>query len=226
MQRWFVVLILLVCLALIASGAAFRYLSGRALSRGIRGAWCPNISSLEIENAGLRAYVRGFSATSTAFMARDRVRAYVYASYPFGNTQSLEVNLGSADGVRVGMPAVIGDGILAGQVTKVSLRTSSVRLVGSSDWQISVRIGREKIAGLLTGGPVPSLHMISADKRIVVSDVVITADRSLPYGLTVGVVGAVIPKEVGAVFQSANLTLPYEPRDLTELFILLWTPDF
>lgn len=225
MQRWFLALILLICLALGASGAAFRYFSGRVISRGVRGAWCPDVSSLEMENTGLRAYIHGLSSTSTAFVVRDRVLAHVYASYPFGNIQSLEVDRGSANGVRVGMPVVIGDGVLLGQVVKVSLHTSTVRLVGSPDWQISVRIGREKIVGLLTGGHVPSLGMIPADKRIVTGDAVIVADRSLPYGLSLGTIGAVAPNEVGAVFGSASLILPYESRDLTEFFILLWTPD-
>ncbi len=151
--------------------------------------------------------------------------ARVFASYPFNNNVSLGVDRGAGQNVRSLMPAMLGD-VLIGQVTQVSKEHSVIRLVGSPDWEIPVRIGPGKIPGLLQGGPTVRVGMIGGDKHVVPGDRIISASKELPYGLLIGTVESAYPDASGGVFQEAVVRLPYVSADLTEIAIVQWTPDF
>ncbi len=151
--------------------------------------------------------------------------ARVFAAYPFNNSASLAVDRGAGQRVRVMMPAMLGD-VLIGQVVEVSKEHSVVRLVGSPDWEIPVRIGQAKIPGLLQGGPTIRIAMIGGDKHIAPHDRIISASKELPYGLLIGTVESAYPDSSGGIFQEAVVRIPYVSADLTEIAIMQWTPDF
>lgn len=182
------------------------------------------LRALRLENSSLRAEILEISNNITPFKS-DTLAVKVFSSYPFNNKNLLSVNQGREQGVRAGMPVVVGDQILVGQVSQVFKNYSLVKTIFSPDWEIPVRIGEKKVPALLIGGPELKLTMIVNDKPILDGQVVFAAKTDLPYGLKVGEVINVTNDSATGVFKEAGVKLDYDFNDLTDLSVLLWTVD-
>ena len=185
--------------------------------------------ALRIENALLKDQIAALSVASSTYAVTSENastrRVNIYASYPFNNQNIVSVDGGIEQGIQPMMPVTIGGRILVGQVTKTFKNYSLVRTLLSPDWQVAVRIGQHKVPGLLIGGPTVRAAMIANDKKISVGDVVIAASHDMPYGLKIGTIESVHPDTAAGVFQEARVHFDYTLNDLTELTILLWTPE-
>lgn len=195
----------------------------RAVSRLISWNRRVPIDALQAENDALREMV--FACTVQAAAPAQTIRADVYASYPFNNQNVVWIAAGLDEGVRAMMPATIGGAVLVGQVIQAFKHSSAVRTIVSPDWQIPVRVGLRKAPGLLVGGPTVRVSMISATMKIAVGDAIIAASKEMPYGVRVGTVSSVAATTAGGVFQEAVVKLGYDLYNLTELTIMLWTPE-
>ncbi len=217
----------LIAVFFIFSGAGERYRAFLAVSRFLHMGDVLGYEAVRAENAALKAALSSASAVAVAGAYDDAtlIFADVFSAYPFAGRSSVRVSKGSLDGMRVGYPATFGGSVLVGQVTEVKNRTSVVRMVGSPDWQIPVRIGPRKVAGLLMGGTVPRVSMIAADKPVAEGDAIVAASDDLPYGLTIGSVRSVSAESEGGVFKEAAVTFSYDARDIAELAFMIWTPD-
>lgn len=205
-------------------GPAYRYRAFLAATRFFHSGDALDYETMRAENIALR---NTLSAKSSAAALTDKkiFFANVFAEYPFNGRALLRVDKGQAEGMRVGYPATFGGSVLAGQVLSVGNHYSIVRMVGSPDWQIPVRVGPRKVAGLLMGGTVPRVSMLPVDKKIVAGDAIIAASGDLPYGLTIGTVGSISASDSGGVFQEAFVIFSYDARDVAELAFMVWTPD-
>jgi cell shape-determining protein MreC len=208
-------------------GGARRYQLLLSLNRFVRGGDILNYETLRAENTALKSALSlARPAINTAPQKEGAlIFADVFAAYPFTGRSSVRVTKGAIDGMRVGYPATFGGSVLVGQVTEVHNRYSIVRMVGSPEWQIPVRVGPHKVAGLLVGGTIPRISMLAADKSIVVGDVIIAASNDLPYGLVIGTVSSLSTEAMGGVFKDAVVTFSYDARDVAELAFMVWTPD-
>lgn len=208
-------------------GSAGRYRLFLSIARFVRSGQPLDYETLRAENDALKTALVRANAGSPFVSQKDGAILFadVFAAYPWGGQSAVRVDKGRVDGMRVGYPATFGGSVLAGQVTEVHNRYSVVRMVGSPDWQIPVRVGPHKVAGLLVGGTVPRIAMIPADKEVAVGDVVISASNELPYGLTIGAVSVVSPEAEGGVFKEAGVQFPYDARDIAELAFMAWTRD-
>lgn len=149
----------------------------------------------------------------------------VFSSYPFNNKNLLSINVGREQGLKESMPVTLYGHVLIGKVDKVFKNYSLVKTIFSPDWEIPVRIGEKKIPALLVGGPDLNLTMIINDKPIFEGQPIFAADQDLPYGLLIGEVLSVSNDSATGVFKEAAVKLDYNFNELTELSILLWTPD-
>lgn len=217
----------LVAIFFIFSGSGERYKAFLAISRFMHGGDVLGYETLRAENVALKAALAAAESGIGQVNAQNSklIFADVFAVYPFAGRSSVRVTKGSKDGMRVGYPATFGGSVLAGQVTEVQNKYSVVRMVGSPEWQIPVRVGPHKVAGLLMGGTVPRITMIAADKPIAEGDTIITASDDLPYGLIVGTVRSISTESVGGAFKEAIITFSYDARDVAELAFMTWTPD-
>ncbi len=207
------------------AGADARYRLFLSAARFVRGQAVTDYEALRAENAALKTALLAAYSAAPAIQDGKMLFADVFAEYPFTGRSSVRVDKGKQDGMRVGYPATFGGSVLVGQVTEVRSRYSVVRMVGSPDWQIPVRVGPHKVAGLLVGGSVPRISMIAADKAVAAGDEIVAADNGLPYGLTIGTVSSLAPDSTGGVFQEAGIKFPYDARDVAELAFMAWIPD-
>lgn len=149
-----------------------------------------------------------------------------------GNFESdaIEIDRGSDDGIRDGMPVVTSAGLI-GRVTEVASDFSQVRLVEQDDFPIGVRVvGLGEVAlarGQGPGEPLKVTEGLTDQTEIQVGQQVVTSGiqgSSYPPDIVVGVVSEV-------VFDSATLELDVRIRPVADLeslryvTVILWTVD-
>jgi len=128
-----------------------------------------------IENRKLRALVDLESLT-----AFDRVTASIIGSSPSNFDQRVEIDRGSVDGIRVGMPVINSAG-LVGKITNVFPETAIVMLATDPQYHVPVKVVAEVVPTATTSVPdtVPS--------GIDVDDVITTTSTSTSTSTTTSI---------------------------------------
>ncbi len=179
------------------------------------------LTDLRLENQGLRQEIKVLQ-DKLDLKSQPYLTARVYSRYPFDDNQTLIINIGSKDGVKVGWPVLAAENYLLGKIISVKADISEVRTIFSPDWKSEVKIGQGNLPGIeavLAGGRQPTLELIPADAKINLGDEVISASPALPLGLFVGKISEITP-EPAASLQQAKLRTDYDPNKLGKVFII------
>lgn len=176
------------------------------------------LTDLRLENQGLRQEVEDLK-NKLNFKSQPYLTAQVYSRYPFDDNQTLIIDVGSKDGVKVGWPVLAAENYLLGKIIKVKADVSEVRTIFSPDWKNEVKIGQGNIEAVLVGGRQPILDLIPADAKINPGDEIISASPDLPFGLFVGKVSEIIPQSATSL-QRVKLITDYDPNKLVRVFII------
>lgn len=142
------------------------------------------------ENKELRSLL-GFADRT----ALQHVSATIIARSSLDDTGRFLIDRGENDGVTVGMPVVVDEGILIGKVTSVTKENATVTSIAHQDSATAVTIlNVNRTIGLIEGGSGNLLIMsyIPNDQQIEVNNLVVTSglEELIPSGLLVGVVNA------------------------------------
>lgn len=136
------------------------------------------------------------------------------------------INIGSRDGVAVGMPVVSKGAVLIGRVARVSPHLSYVQLINDPASQIAGLLQGERVTGMVNGSVDGSLVMteILPDETVEENEIVITSGLGglLPKGLILGQVESVSYQEAD-LFQEAQLR---PALDFRRLEVVLVITDF
>jgi rod shape-determining protein MreC len=139
---------------------------------------------------------------------------------------TLTLNVGEADSVKLHMP-VVGDGGLVGLIVAVSRHYSIVNVLPNVDFRASAKIQRSRVDGIIAwDGKNLILKNIAKTLDVKAGDVVITSPYSSTYppDIRIGVVSEV--KELpGTLFKSVYVTPSVDFVKLEEVFVLTSTPD-
>ena len=104
------------------------------------------------------------------------------------------LNKGARNGVTIG-DAVVGPGGLIGLIDDVSIFTSSVKLLTSSESQVGAWVQRINIHGLIVGvgNDSPKLIFYSKDIDIKVGDLILSSPAStlLPPNIPIGIIESI-----------------------------------
>ena len=104
------------------------------------------------------------------------------------------LNKGSRNGVTIG-DAVVGPGGLIGLIDDVSIFTSSVKLLTSSESQVGAWVQRINIHGLIVGvgNDLPKMIFYSKDIDIKVGDLILSSPAStlLPPNIPIGIIESI-----------------------------------
>jgi len=176
------------------------------------------MASLRQENEALKAEVLEWKLSAPE--NQTEYKAKVYSVYPFNNQSELTITGGTLQGLKEGQPVTIGSSVLVGYIARTFESYSIVKTVFDDAWQVAVRIGESATDGLLVGGRTPELTLIGKHKTIQEGEIVYSASKSFPYGLTLGKVGA-IKDSANTLFKEAALTPSYTLNDLSEVTVLL-----
>ncbi len=119
-----------------------------------------------------------------------------------GFTQRFQIDGGSDDGLKVGMPVLSEKG-LAGQLIHVGPLSSQVQLIQDKNQEVPVLFTTSGVRGIVRGSGEPyrleSRDLPFTDK-IQIGEKVVTSglDGVYPKGIAVGEVISVVPEETGA----------------------------
>jgi rod shape-determining protein MreC len=148
--------------------------------------WRAVAEGLESENARLRGML-AFAPEAPARFISGRVIGDSGGAF----LRSVLVNIGARDGVRKGVAAVDGHGLL-GRIAEVGDRSSRVLLVSDLNSRIPVLVGESRQRAILAGdnSDLPKLAYLPVEISIAPGDLVITSGHggAFPAGLPVGIV--------------------------------------
>jgi rod shape-determining protein MreC len=118
----------------------------------------------------------------------------------------ITINVGTLQGVEIGMPAVSGGAVLVGRIAQVGPRTAQVELLTDPDSSVAALLQTSRVTGLVVGQPDGTLHMeyIPQEENIDVGDIVLTSGLGgvMPKELVIGQVTEVQKLDY-ALFQTA-----------------------
>ena len=177
------------------------------------------VDALTVENVRLREYEAEVQQLHTMlnFVSDYPISAYLGAEVisreaevvgvePNPYLRYVTVNVGSLQGVEVGMPVVSSGAGLVGRISQVGPRTSEVQLLTDTDSAVAALLQTSRVTGLVVGQPDSTLQMeyIPQEEQIDVGDIVLTSGLGgvLPKGLVIGQVTEVLQMDY-ALFQSA-----------------------
>ena len=184
------------------------------------------VDALTVENVRLREYeaevqqlraLLNFASEYpiSAPLGADVIGREACDTFPCGEVVGTEpnpylryvtINVGTLQGVEIGMPAVSGGAVLVGRVAQVGPRTAQVELLTDPDSSVAALLQTSRVTGLVVGQPDGTLHMeyIPQEENIDVGDIVLTSGLGgvMPKELVIGQVTEVEKLDY-ALFQTA-----------------------
>jgi rod shape-determining protein MreC len=197
-----------------ASSALRRLTTGRD---GSDDEMTAEVERLKLENSKLLALLTENQELKASLGYSERgnlnaVTAKVVYETGDDTRREIVIDRGSADGIEVGQPAIVGDGIIVGKVGSVGPTSSSVRLLSDSRSRLAVTVqNAQDTLGVLEGdrGLSMSIELIPQTEYLIPGDTVITSglEPGIGRGLAVGTVDKV-EASTQDPFQSASVQ-PY-----------------
>lgn len=176
------------------------------------------INDVENENATLREQLK--------LLPRDKynlLASFVVSQDPNGTGNWIEIDKGSDDGIAVGMPVIVSNGILIGRVQQVSSESSEVTLLTNPKSTINIMTVESGAKGVAKGeyGLGIIFDMVLQTDSINVGDSVITSGigSDIPRGLYVGTIQEIHQSD-DHLFQQAVLTAPIQVSKLQVVFVI------
>lgn len=140
---------------------------------------------------------------------------------------TITVNAGQDDGVRVNMPIVSESG-LVGKVVGTTGSYSVGQILLNKDLRVSAKVQRSRVDGVLRwdGSRNLLLQNVARTDDVQPGDLVITSDYSafFPRGIRVGIVSETRPMP-GSLFQVVTVKPSVDFTALEEVYIMQFTPD-
>ncbi len=160
------------------------------------------VKLLEEQNNKLRQELNYLTTTTYQYLGAEIIGKNVD---PIANT--LIINRGTNNNIKVGNPAIAYNGILVGKVIRAEANTSIIRLLQDGQSKIAATLlNLDHSIGLIEGGYGVSVQMnfIPENEKIDINDQVVTSglEKGIPRGLLIGNVEAV-KKEAYEPFQQA-----------------------
>ncbi len=175
---------------------------------------------LEVENQTLRQQLDFLEESSYQFII-----ARIVSSTSDFNFSGFVINRGAADGLSVGLPVIVGDGILIGQIVEVHQSSAIVMLVTDNQSKIAATVQNNDLTiGLVQGGHglTVNMNMIPHAEDIQPGDIVISSglQDKIPAGLVIGTVES-IDRVSSQLFASALIKPLADYHKLNLVTVLL-----
>ncbi len=141
--------------------------------------------------------------------------------------RSLQIDLGTRDGVRANLPVICAEG-LVGRIESVSFNRSQVVLLGDPACRVAVLIHETREHGVLVPGSTSQLDQTLVDlkylprnSQVKPGSSVVTSGQGgiFPKGIPVGTVGDV--RQVGyELYTAARVKLAVDPSRVEEVWVV------
>ena len=139
---------------------------------------------------------------------------------------SITLNIGDADSVRINMPVITDDG-LVGRIVTTSKNYSIAQILLNKDLRISVKCQRNRVDGILNYDGVQNLTVnnVLKNAEINAGDIFISSEYSsnFPGGIPIGVVVEI--GNLDNIFKKITLRPLVNFEKLEEVFVLKSLPE-
>lgn len=161
------------------------------------------------------------------FLENQNIQAdktFVIGYSPDPGIQSIVIQLGEQDGIRVGQAVITETGVVVGVVTRVDASTSTVRLVIDSQSRILAKLQNDtQSRGIIVGerGISISMQFIPRNETVEQGTTAVTSglDPLIPPDLLIGTIQETTTR-AGELFQSAVIQSPIEFRRLSVVAVV------
>jgi rod shape-determining protein MreC len=168
----------------------------------------------------MHAQVDVYQRFRAQFQYSTVIARVVSKSPPFWRS-TVVLNVGGADGVRVGDAVITTLGVV-GRVLNASPVTCEVELITNPGAGVGIRVGEGRVQGVTqgSGDETLSIRYISNQEQVHPGDLVVTSgtDRIYPPGLPVGRV--VVSQNSSQVFKDVTLKTLTNLPNLQEVMVL------
>lgn len=159
------------------------------------------LSAVEAENEQLRQQLNFFQRQNF-----NRFTTYVLSKDPF-NSNFLTLSAGTNNGIEVGQPVIVGEGILIGKIIGVETERSLVELLTSDVSKVpAMTTDESQTSGLLQGklGTSLILQYVPSSVQLKEGEIVVTSglEQQVPRGLVIGSIAS-IEQSNSEIFSSA-----------------------
>ncbi|MBI2475106.1 rod shape-determining protein MreC [Candidatus Uhrbacteria bacterium] len=161
--------------------------------------------SLAIDKAKYEQLVRENQELKDALNYIERsdlssVIATVIARSNTVQTSTFSIDRGDQDGIKVGDPVIIKDGVLVGKIISVTQKSSTVRTLADPSVATAVSLlNQSQTIGVAEGmtGNLLKLKFIPQETKIDINNLVVTSglEPRIPAGLLVGIINDVRPEQ-------------------------------
>jgi rod shape-determining protein MreC len=164
---------------------------------------------LRNENEELRATLQFVTSTGAKHLGAEvQVEAIGKNIEPLGST--IIINRGSEMGIKLGQPAIVGNGIFIGKIVRVDEGSSVIGLITDSQSKVAATVvGRTESLGMVEGGYGISVRMtwIPQQETIEPGSIVVTSglEPGIPRGLVIGTIDTVA-RDPYQAFQEATIS--------------------
>jgi len=176
---------------------------------------------IELSNIRLRSLLDFKQSVS-----RQGISAEVIGKDPSPWFKSVIIDKGRADGVGIGFPVVVPQGIV-GQVTEVSTYYAKVLLIIDQNNAVDGLVQRTRARGVIKGASADRciFKYVLRKHDIRVGDIIISSglDGVFPKGLRIGRVASVVKRNSG-IFQQVSVIPFADFEKLEEVLVILSTP--
>ncbi|NUM25409.1 MAG: rod shape-determining protein MreC [Candidatus Buchananbacteria bacterium] len=192
------------------------------------------VASLATENAQLKVLIQesqelAEQRTFIDYLGLESVTARVIGKNPEANFQSIVLNKGAKDGIRLDAPLITGQGILVGKIFSVTDNSSQAILINDSRSRIAAVIQNQTASqGVVVGEHGLSLRMelIPQNESVVQGDLVVTSglEPGITRGLVIGKISR-IESEPNGLFQTAYIQPFVRIDNITIVSVLINRTD-
>ncbi|MDZ7611467.1 MAG: rod shape-determining protein MreC [Candidatus Moranbacteria bacterium] len=135
----------------------------------------------------------------------------------------LFLNKGEKDGIKTGMPLIVGKGILIGKVAKVFSGSCQAELILNQENKVNAEIAESQTKGIVRGeyGTSVVMDMIPQSAEVERDQTVITSGlgKTYPRGLLIGYTKEAMSTS-DQLFQKVTVNLPIEIDDIRVAFVV------
>jgi rod shape-determining protein MreC len=140
---------------------------------------------------------------------------------------TITLNVGAADSIRVDMP-IISESGLVGKVIAVSQGYAIGQLMFNKDFRASAKVQRSRVDGIVSweGGDVLRMRNVAKMQDVREGDVITTSEYSniFPRNIKIGYISR-ITQGPGTLFKEIDVTPSAELLAVEQVFIVTAAPD-
>jgi rod shape-determining protein MreC len=217
-NHWLFLIVTILGIYLVCGGENVLFLRNKLLSFALGSTIPSELDNLKNHNLELEAQLLNLKIGNEDKEERKQLTAKVYSLYPFANRSEIVINKGSNAGIKEGMAVVVENKVMVGKIKTVYGTSSVVQTIFDKNSKMPVRIGETETDAFYDGGLTAKLSLIDSKSLIKEEDLVLAADKNLPYGL---VLGRVMNITDANPLKEARLQPIYELKNLRNVVVIV-----